>query len=302
MGLPTTHPGPSTATVSVDRGLCDSCGACARVCFGKPLEMVDGRIEIDPGRLFGCIACGACMSVCPTGAISVSGRDLGSSDVTDLAPATERAAYPELLALLRHRRSVREFTAEPVASETIDRLLEAAVTAPMGVPPSEVGVLVLEGRERVQDFTADTIAWFRRAERWLRPVLPLSRPFMSRADYVMLRDFVFPALDVMFEKADGGVDWLTYDAPLAMLFYGTGFNDPADPYIPATLAVVAAESLGLGSCMLGFAGYGAFYSKKFRLRWGLPKRIRPGIVVVFGHPAVHPRHGLRRRFSAVVRG
>jgi ferredoxin len=302
MSLPTTHPGPDTATVTIDRELCTSCGACARVCFGKPLELVDGRIEIDPSRLFGCIGCAACLSVCPTGAVRVSGRDLDADDVINLAPPAGRASYPELLALLQHRRSVRNFTAEEVSAGLIARILDAAVTAPMGIPPSEVGVLLLEGRERVQALAADTLGWMKRTERWLRPVLPLARPFMGRNDYALFRDFVFPAIDAYFEKQAEGVDWLMYDAPLAMVFYGTGLNDPADPYIPATLAVVAAESLGLGSCMLGFAGYGLFYDKQLRRKWGLPDHIRPGVTVVFGHPAVQLRNGVRRRFSAVVRG
>jgi ferredoxin len=302
MSLPTTHPGSDTATVVIDRALCTSCGACAKVCFGKPLDMVDGRVEIDPDRLFGCIACGACMSVCPAGAISVSGRDLEPSDIIELPPPAERAGHAELLALLRHRRSVRTFTAEEVAPDLVERILDAASTSPMGVPPSEVGVLVLEGRDRVQAFAADTVTWLRKVDRWLRPALPLLRPFVRRSDYAMFRDFVFPAFDAYFDKAEEGVDWLMYDAPLAMVFYGTGLNDPADPYIPATIAVVAAESLGLGSCMLGFAGYAAFYSKQFRQRWGLPERVRPGVAVIFGHPAVHPKHAVRRRFSDVVRG
>lgn len=302
MALPTTHPGLATATVTIDRTLCTSCGACARVCFGKPLDLQDGRVEIDPTRLFGCIACGACLSVCPTGAISVVGRDLDSSDVIELSPTGGQAGYPELLALLRHRRSVRNFTGEDVSADLVERILEAAVTAPMGIPPSEVGVLVLEGRDRVQAFSADTLAWMKRTERWLKPILPLARPFMSSTDYGLFRDFVFPAVEEYLAKQAQGVDWLMYDAPLAMVFYGTGFNDPADPYIPATLAVMAAESLGLGSCLLGFAGYGLFYDKGLRRRWGLPDRIRPGVTVIFGHSAIRPKHGVHRRFSAVVRG
>ncbi|TDB38171.1 MAG: nitroreductase [Actinobacteria bacterium] len=301
MGLPTTHDGSATATVTIDREICTSCGACARVCFGKPLDMRDGRVEIDPTRLFGCVGCASCLAVCPTGAVSVSGRDLLASDVFALPARAEQADYASLMALLQHRRSTRRFTARYVSPETVDRILEAAVTAPMGVPPSEVGVLVLEGRDRVRSFASDTLNWMRSAYRWLRPMLPLSRPFMRGSDYAMLRDFVFPAMEEYFAAEARGEDWLMYDAPLAMVFYGTGMNDPADPHIPATLAVVAAESLGLGSCMLGFAGYAAFYSKRFRRRWGLPDRVRPGVAVIFGHPALQPKRGIRRRFSRVVR-
>jgi nitroreductase len=233
--------------------------------------------------------------------VTVVGRDLSPDDVLDLPGPDARASYEQLLALLSHRRSVRRFTAREVEPEIVERLLDAASTAPMGVPPSEVGVLVLEGREKVSAYAAEATAWISSAGRWMRPVLPLMRPFLRRDDYVMFRDFVLPAARIYAEKAETGTDWLMYDAPLAMIFYGTGINDPADPYIPATLAVVAAESLGLGSCMLGFAGYPLFYSKKARWRHGLPDRVRPGVAVIFGYASVQPTHGIARRFSRVTR-
>jgi ferredoxin len=291
-----------TATVTVDDSLCTACGACVRVCYGDPLVMDTGRVRVDQSRLFGCIACGACVAACPTGAIRVEGRDLAPDDVLELAPREDRATYDQLLALLRHRRSVRDFTRREVPDELVDRILEAASTAPMGVPPSDVGVLVLNGRDRVRAFSEDALAWMLGVRGWLRPVLPLTRPFVGRDTYVMFRDFIIPAVDAYEDKAAEGTDWLMYDAPLALFFYGCGFNDPADPYIPATLAVVAAESLGLGSCMLGFAGYPAAYSRAFRQRWGLPRKILPGIVVVFGYPAVGRHHAVRRRFARVDRG
>ena len=42
-----------------------------------------------------------------------------------------------------------------------------------------------------------------------------------------------------------------YDAPVALCFYGSPCCDPAGPVIAATYAMPAAESLGLGTCMIG---------------------------------------------------
>ncbi|NTW28151.1 MAG: 4Fe-4S binding protein [Coriobacteriia bacterium] len=289
------------AGVTVDEATCTGCGACVRVCFGKPLELEGGRVTVDQSRVFGCIGCGACVAVCPTGAISVEGRDLTPTDVFALPPRDARAGYPGLLALLESRRSTRTFTADEIAPELVDAILKAASAAPMGIPPSDVGVLVLEGRERVAAFAKDSLGWMVKARRWLGPTLPLMRPFMRRTDYELTRDFVLPAVDYYRDYAEKGVDWFFYDAPLAMMFYGCGACDPADPYIAATYSVIAAESLGLGSCMLGFAAYPATYSKAIRKRWGLPDRIQPGIMVIFGHPAIAKRHGVRRRFARIDR-
>lgn len=297
MSIPTSR-ASGVAAVTIDESACTVCGACVDVCAGAPLSLVDGRVAVDQSRYFGCVACGHCMAVCPSGAIRVEGRDLFASDLLDLQPRESRADFDALTALLRGRRSIREYTDEPVAPADLERILEIASTAPMGIPPSDVGVLVLEGREKVQAYREDAMVWLRRARRWLKPTLPLMRPFFSRNDYAMIRDFVLPVVD-MYE--DTSRDWFFYDAPLALVFYGCGGADPADPYIAATYAMIGAESLGLGTCMLGFAAYPVRYSRRVREAWGLPRRVQSGLALIVGHPAPRFRHGIQRRFARVDR-
>jgi hypothetical protein len=42
----------------------------------------------------------------------------------------------------------------------VDRILEMVSTAPVGLPPSEAGVLVIHGRDKVQKFVGDAVASF----------------------------------------------------------------------------------------------------------------------------------------------
>ena len=46
---------------------CVACGACESACPVGAISMGDGKFEIDPGT---CISCGSCAGQCPTGAIS----------------------------------------------------------------------------------------------------------------------------------------------------------------------------------------------------------------------------------------
>jgi nitroreductase/NAD-dependent dihydropyrimidine dehydrogenase PreA subunit len=297
MSIPTSR-ASGAAEVAIDRQLCTNCGLCAKVCFGAPLVMRGGSLCIEPTRMFGCIACGACLSVCPTDAITITGRDLSAADVLDLPGREGRTSYDQLLALLRARRSCRRFTSADISEEDLGRILEAASTAPMGVPPSDVGVLVVSGREKVRALRADLVAWLVSVRNWLEPTIPIMRPFVSKLEYGQMRDFLIPAVDMIRDTEE---DWLLYDAPLFLFFYGCGGADPADPMVAATYAMVAAESLGLGTCMLGFAPFPFRYSRKVRDRWGLPRRIQAGLCVIVGHPAMRPKRGLRRRFAQVVR-
>jgi nitroreductase len=85
-----------------------------------------------------------------------------------------------------------------------------------------------------------------------------------------------------------------------MYFYGTIFSDPADPVIAATYAMLAGEALGLGSCMLGFPGYVFQYSSRMREKYSLPRKIQPGLMVIFGTPVYQNRNAIKRRLREVT--
>jgi nitroreductase len=262
--------------------------------------MVAGVVRIDQALFFGCIACGACMAVCPHDCIRVEGRDLSPEDVFPLPPKSSTASYNSLLALLQKRRSIRNFQDRPVTQESLEKIIEIVSTAPMGIPPSDVAVLVLENKAAVQRFTTDVIAFFKQIQ-WLFSdvVLTLLRPFMSAENAALFRDFLAVAIKGILEKYVEGEDWLTYDAPSALYFYSSPFTDPADPIIAATYAMLAAESLGLGSCLLGTIPYCFQYSRKLRDKYHIPKKSQGGLMLVLGYPAINYRQGIRRRLAKV---
>jgi nitroreductase len=119
----------------------------------------------------------------------------------------------------------------------------------------------------------------------------------------MFRKFIRPTFDLYIGEMEKGVNMVTYDAPLAIYFYGSPYCDPADPIIAATTAMYAAESLGLGPCMLGaihpLIQFGS-KAKKFRKKYGIKYPSREGIFVIFGYPAVKYQKGVKRTFASVT--
>ena len=99
-----------------------------------------------------------------------------------------------------------------------------------------------------------------------------------------------------------GENVVTYDAPLAIYFYGSPYCDPADPIVAATYAMIAGESLGLGTCMLG-AIHPLIQSGKpagrFREKYGIRFKSREGIFVIFGYSSVKYSKGITRTFASV---
>ena len=93
------------------------------------------KAKISGSPIFGCIACGHCMAVCPAGAIEISGRELSKDDLFDLPLRKDAANYEQLYALFSRRRSIREFQDKDIEREIIQKILDVAVTSPMGLPP-----------------------------------------------------------------------------------------------------------------------------------------------------------------------
>jgi hypothetical protein len=170
----------------------------------------------------------------------------------------------------------------------------------MGIPPSQVGVVVFHGRDKVKAFSDDVMVSLKKALKILTPTtLALFRPFISKADYEGLKEFVLPLGSAMEREKDRGGDPALYGAPVALLFHRTLYAEPADPAIVATYAMLAAESLGLGTCMIGLVGAFMERDKKLMAKHGIPKGNRLGLVLLIGHPAVRFKRGVRRRFDTV---
>jgi nitroreductase/NAD-dependent dihydropyrimidine dehydrogenase PreA subunit len=288
------------ATPKIDRDTCIDCGRCADVCGGQPLVVTDGKVEVDPDADLGCLACGQCMLVCPTGSMSVSGRGLSKDDVFELDKSPVRADIDQIEGLLTSRRSIRRFTDKEVDRALVERIVRVASTAPMGIPPSEVGIVILHGPTKVRELQKDTMDAMGRTLKVLNPfTLTLFRPFMKRATYEGMKEFVLPMGEIMRQERDKGNDTLLYGAPVALMFHTSTYADPADPFIAATYAMIAAEAAGLGTCMIGLVGPFMERDRKMMAKYGIPKGNKPALVLLMGYPVLRFKKGVRRRFASV---
>jgi len=295
-----TRRGKGTAEVRIDYAICNACGLCIEVCKGMPLYMENGRVEIDQSILFGCIGCGQCAAVCPKMCITVEGRELHPDDLFKLPPKAERANSEQFLALLQNRRSCRSFKDQEVEPEKIQQILDAVTTAPMGLPPSEVEVLVLDGFAAVREFAGDMVTLFQAKKWFFSPwMITLMSPFMGKDVADLMKSFMAPLPDFFAGKMAIGEDWLLYGAPLAMYFSAAPTADPVDFAVAGTYAMLAAESLGLGTCMIGTVGPFMKYKSKINGKYGIPTDNNHGIMVIFGYPRIKYTRGIKRTLAKI---
>lgn len=303
MSIPTSR-AKVNAEIKTDPELCNGCGLCVSVCKDFSLIIQNGKVEKSKTPFFGCIGCGHCMAICPNEAIEIYGRELSPEHLFELPKRENISSYEQLLALFQYRRSVRDFKDTNVDPELIEKLLIAARTAPMGLPPSDVNVLILNGKEKTRAFAKD-FSDYLKSMRFMtsKLFLTLMRPFWGKENDEVFKGFINPLFSAYIDEMDKGNNFINYDAPLAIYFYGSPFTDPADPIIAATYAMIAAEALGLGTCMLGgvhpFIQYGK-KAQKFRESHNIKYKSREGLFVIFGYPKFKFKKGIHRTFASIT--
>jgi ferredoxin len=287
-----------SGTARIDQRTCKLCGQCAEICAAEVLVLENGHVRVNDDSPFGCIACGHCMMVCPEGSITVTGRGLSPDDLLPLSKPELRATGNQLAALMQARRSVRRFQDREVEPEVLQRIVEMAASGPMGIPPWDVGCVIVRGRDKVQELAGEIIKGYEQFLKIFKPwLLAMMRPFLRRPTYEQFRHFIWPLAQSYIDSRRAGHDILFYDAPAVLIFHHSPCADTADAVIACTYAMLAAESHGLGNTMIGGAPPILQRNRKLCGQLGIPTGNTPSISLIVGYPAAHFRRSVRRRFS-----
>ncbi len=169
------------------------------------------------------------------------------------------------LELLFNRRSVRAYEDRDVSREVRDTIIAAALRAPTA------GNMVLYSIIEVNDQSLkDTLA--RTCD---------NQPFIAKAPFILLFLADYQKWTDYFQAS--GVEALCAQqgVPMRRPQEGDLFLACCDALIAAQTAVIAAESLGLGSCYIGdiMERY-----EEHKALFGLPKYAFPISLVCFGYP------------------
>lgn len=287
--------------VLIDKNKCIKCGKCIDICHVSHLKKDEADFPIvnkDENNILDCIQCGYCMMMCPNDAIEIKGEDISKEHLRELNP--NLPDFDSINSLFLKRRSCRKFSDQEVSKETIDKILQVAATAAVSIPPSEVKVLVVQGKEKVQELADDLIKAMKGFVKIMNPLmLGMIRLMAGKAQRDFLKNFVLPLSKEVIEKREKGLDYLFYDAPAVVIFYGTEFTDKDDWILAANQATIAAEAMGLGTCFIGFVGEILKTNKTLRKKYGIQKTDKTGTGFVLGYPVIKFRKAFQRNFKEV---
>lgn len=277
-------------TTVIDRDQCIGCGLCVAVCPSQTISMEGEKAVVNGDRS---LNCGHCQAVCPVGAVRVGSLDPAQAGFACFTPDPRWLPFgqfdpAQLVRLMASRRSVRNYTEEPVPPEMLADLVKIAITAPSGTNAQAWSFTVLSTREKVLDLAGrvgEVMKGFNTlAEKaWLRGGLKLVGK-TQLADYY--RNHYESVKRGMEEWEQNGVDLLFHGAP-AVIVVGSS-PDASCPAEDALLAsghlLLGAHALGLGSCMIGYAANVLQRSKEITSWLGLEPDEKVYAVIGLGWP------------------
>ncbi len=274
----------ATAIHRVDPEKCKGDGVCVEVCSKRVLELHEGKARTALSRESRCMACGQCVAVCPTGALSMD-----RVPAENLHPVAKwNFGRDELLAFLRARRSARVFKDKPVTAEDLAKVLEIAATAPMAFEPT-TEILVLDTREKVERLVGHTRESYRKLLRIHGN--PVGRAIIrwkrgAETAHSLASHVIGIVEDNNAQHDRDGSDRYTYGAPAVMLFHANrwsvGYHETA--MITATYAMLGAHAIGLGATMLSMLPPVINNFPENRRAWGVPDDNVVVIALTLGYP------------------
>ena len=262
-------------SIDIDRELCRCDGRCIAVCPRRVLRSgADGFPEQVDRFDRDCIECGHCLAVCPHGALTLNGVSPEECRVLERHGALGLEIAD---ALVRGRRSVREFREEPVPAETLDWLLDSARWAPSAANRQPVHFTLVDDRATMHELAGLVVEWMRGA----------ARPFYQ---------------DVIVAW-DAGIDRVLHDAPHLLVAHAAddGFNPTVDCTIALTTVELAAHALGVGACWAGFFMGAALAHQPLIDALDLPPGHRARAALMLGLPRFRYRRVPARREARVRR-
>lgn len=293
-------------TTVIDPEKCIGCGLCVKVCPSETISMQDDKAWVTGDRS---LQCGHCMAVCPVDAVRVDAIDAQSLSFNSFnienswLPCGE-SDTARLVQLMASRRSCRNYSEQTVDRSVLEDLVKIGTTAPSGTNSQNWTFTIFPDPTAVNEFGQRIGSFFknlnRMAEkRWMRKALKLiGKPALDN----YYREYYPSVKDGLREWELSGRDRLFHGAT-AVIVVATkpGGSCPVEDALLATQNILlAAHSMGLGTCLIGFAVEAIQNDSAMQQFLTIPAEETVCSVIAIGYPE-EKYEGLTGRKKVVMR-
>ncbi|MCF8093582.1 MAG: nitroreductase family protein [Desulfotignum sp.] len=285
----------TSVSVFIDPSRCSACGACIRVCPSEILSLENSTAHAAPDTNSArCLQCGHCMAACPESAITIPDLDPNQHNFSTFAldhawlPPGKGLPTRDLARLICSRRSCRNYKPIPVEKEKLADLIKLAVFAPSGTNSQAWTFTCLSSRSEVLALGQSIKTFFERLNKQaknflLRKSLALVGAKTLDHYYTNYYESVQTAMEQM-EKENR--DRLFHGAPALILIGSSpGATCPReDALLAAGNILLAAHTMGLGTCLIGYAVAAMAEDRSIQKKLGIPESETIHAAVALGYP------------------
>lgn len=250
--------------VNINNEKCIGCGLCVKDCVGFDISLEDGKAVAHGAS---CIKCGHCEAICPNKAVTLEGYE----DTVEEFEEQVRLKPEELLAAIKTRRTIRQFTSQTVSQEIIDMIIEAGRLAPTGTNAQVTSYIILNSKKRECEDVA--VKMFKKVLGVGKKVLPMLKNMNVDENF-------------FFKKA-----------PLVIVVLG---KDKVSASLAAQNMAFMAEANGLGVLFSGFFTTCLKLSKKIKKIIGLKGKVYPVTTMVIGYPSAKYHRTAHRKPAVII--
>ncbi len=271
--------------ITIDEQKCTLCGECVPICVRRILQKGERSVEIlDPAL---CLYCGHCKAVCPADAFQFSE---GNDQFLAAPNKKELPSAAVFFRLLRRRRSLRVYQSSPVEKAKLKMLIEAGRYAPTGSNRQACEYVVVSGRKALDKVCTLAIQNLQEQGKELQKGIDdYTRKKKPLPEEWATRQTLPPVWERIAGKWKEGVDQLLHQAPALIIVHmkkGLATAPEIDAAIASTQMVLLAETLGLGTCYIGFLIWAIENSSDLKKMLKIPAENKAVVAFTVGYPGV----------------
>ena len=242
--------------IEIEHEKCINCLECVAECpshFFLNEKNDSENIVLFSDPYSSCIQCGHCLSICPTDAIiyqsieKIINIPKNSMDFNTL--------FPQLKLLLQTKRSIRRYHTDPVSETKIKEILDVMKYAPSASNARAWKFLILTDPKKIKTLSLEIVKTISLTRKLVTNFF-IKNFFIYGELRKTIKEPGFPvSLDRIINDSLAGKNPIFFDAPCVIFLYSPKYGNLAgcDSGIIMTYGMLAAETLGLGSCWIGIA-------------------------------------------------
>jgi len=272
--------------IKIDIDNCTKCKACVKDCVANLFYFDQDTLRLVDSFEDYCIECGHCEAICPVNVIKLKFH--AEEELKRSAKGEEILTYHSFLNLVLNRRSIRQFKEKAISKDLIEKLLKVGKYSPTGSNSENVFYTV------VQDKAIVTIISKLITKKVIKLVNTLENPEgriplkkrMPEEDFNQAVENL-PKYKRILRTIERGIDFWCWNGEL-IIIHGdkTVGGITTNGSLAAAHIMLAAETLGLGTCSLGYLTYFINGSQTIREILKIPSNHIVGYSLTMGYPDV----------------